>query len=410
MINSLIQDSHITQTLCHSQKNHDTHKNAIRCAQVERSKAANERRDYFCATVNNQGITATKPAKISFSGRLNPEAARLNLEDQTVELSNPNKLLIEKDSNFLDVIEKTKKFLPPNSHKDSKAVYNDISKIIIESVDSLNVSSTNISKESKKFLEIEENKNSINKLVEYIKNLLKPKDAKDPKKVLSGNVLHKSIKSVIKEGTKILAIAENPSKIYKNEQVKKLLEKAADSPVVFSALFALALTSTLRPAAIMALPGQKKNKDDKKYASAHSIASGVIGYIVSLAVFAPIASALKVIGKNPEKYLLKNDKKNIEKVNYLGDPLSPKFRAAKEFNRVKKVVGMFPEVILAAPKAILTIALVPPILKYVFRMEKKKSEGKDDFNPILQNYALLNFKSQNTPEKKVFQSFSGGAN
>lgn len=195
-----------------------------------------------------------------------------------------------------------------------------------------------------------------------------------------------------------LTSAQKPvSKIYTNKSVKNFLKMAAESQAVFSAVFALGLTCLLRPAAIMALPGDKKNKDDKKYASAHSIASGGIAYLMSLALFAPIATSIGKIADKPADFI-KN--KN-----------SALIKDAKAMNAATAYVNILPEAILAAPRAMVTVALIPPILKYVFGWEKKKTAKKEvPANPMTQNYAMLNFKSSETQNTKAFQNKLGGGN
>ena len=68
-----------------------------------------------------------------------------------------------------------------------------------------------------------------------------------------------------------------------------------------SALIALGLAGVLRPATIMALPG-KKDKEDKIYASGHSMASGIIGFIASTIITSPFDESIKKVFGNPEKY------------------------------------------------------------------------------------------------------------
>lgn len=367
MINSLIQDSHISQTLCHSQKNHDTHRNTIRCAQVESSKVRNERRDYFCATVNNQGITATKPAKITFSGLSNVKLA--------------NEACIE------TIVKKARTCLSENANH--KKVMNFIS----DSVE--HVMGIKTSTDSNTINFAQTNKQNIQSIIEESKAFVIEDNKKEP---LKNEKLLIETKNLVKSAVELYPAVENPDKArYSNKFFKNFLKMAADKQAVFSALFAIALTCIMRPAAIMALPGDKKHKDDKKYAAAHSIASGVIGYLFSLAIFSPISDAMKKIEKEPEKYIEKN-----AKLKYL--------ESGKSLRIAKTFIGMAPEIILAAPRAVMTIAIIPPILKYVFGWEKKKPDSKEELSPILQNYALLNFKSTSTPQKKVFQSFSGGAN
>jgi len=89
-----------------------------------------------------------------------------------------------------------------------------------------------------------------------------------------------------------------------SEGFGKLLELAGNNPVVTSSLYALFLCVLLRPATIMALPGKGEDaKEDKKYASAHSIASGIVGFVTTLAIMTPIAAMTGKVFKNPAKYI-----------------------------------------------------------------------------------------------------------
>lgn len=185
------------------------------------------------------------------------------------------------------------------------------------------------------------------------------------------------------------------SKFYKSSNVKKVLEFAAEKQLVFGAAFALILTCIFRPAATMALPG-KKNKDDKKYASAHSIASGVIGFVISSILFTPISNGIKKLShglkENPLKYIKNKD-------SYLLQD------GKKTLDIALTYVDRLPDIVSSVPKGILTVALIPPILKYVFKMEKKGSKTKAK-PPVTPAYSLLNFKSN--ASKTAFADLVGG--
>lgn len=187
-----------------------------------------------------------------------------------------------------------------------------------------------------------------------------------------------------------LSNAQKPlSKIYTSNKFKNLMELAADNQVVYSAAFALLLTCILRPTAIMALPSEKKNNDDKKYAAAQSIASGVIGFILSTAIATPLSRAVKKLKANPEKYMKNKEWLKNEKVAST---------AGIYLNKV-------PDVMLAVPKGILTIALIPPILKYVFGWEKKNKANK--ISP--EQKSTVQDSRPIAKEKKAFSNFNGGA-
>lgn len=151
--------------------------------------------------------------------------------------------------------------------------------------------------------------------------------------------------------------------VYRSKLVKNLLMKAEKNQVVYSAGFALLLTCLLRPASIMALPGNKKNADDKKYAAAHSIASGVIGFTISSIVANPISAGVEKLLKKPEDYMKKN-----------ATWLAQKSKNSIANNYLNKV----PDILISVPKGIATVALIPVILKYVFGWEKK--HPKEDKN------------------------------
>lgn len=166
------------------------------------------------------------------------------------------------------------------------------------------------------------------------------------------------------------------SKLYTNPKFKKLLEFIADQQLVFGAAFALLLTCILRPASIVLLPGTK-NKDDQKYAAAHSIASGVIGFGISTVLFLPVGNALKKFKENPKKFITN---KNSYLLNKNAEATAIKY------------IDRLPDIVAAIPKGILTVALIPPILKYIFGMEKKKDNNKKE-TPITVDYSLLQFKN-----------------
>ena len=182
------------------------------------------------------------------------------------------------------------------------------------------------------------------------------------------------------------------TKLMQNEKFKIAMEKVNDYHLVAGPAFALILTGIFRPASIMMLPGDK-NKDDKKYASAHSIGSGIIGFIISSILFVPLGDAAKAFSANPKNFITKEN-------SYL-------LKNKEAFNTAKTIIGRLPDIIGSVPKGILTIALIPPILKYVFGWEKKKPEVKEE-PYVFRSYSFLNFNGLKNDDKKIFQNFMGG--
>ncbi len=195
-----------------------------------------------------------------------------------------------------------------------------------------------------------------------------------------------------------------------------------------SALIALVLAGILRPATIMALPGDR-DKEDKIYASGHAMASGIIGFLVSTAITSPFDESIKKFFGNPQRYLPanKNTKSKASKptlermknaVKYLENKIKNEKTAGfydplrktlqRQIGSMETLVKNIPDWIIGVPRAILTIALIPPILKYVFGVEKKQNKPPDSAPNTTGN------KTGNSKidfvNKPVFASFRGGVN
>lgn len=228
------------------------------------------------------------------------------------------------------------------------------------------------------------------------------------------------------------------SGIFTKKWFNKFLTYTNDHNVATSALVALGLAGVMRPATILALPG-KKDKEDKIYASGHSMASAILGFVASVIVTSPLDGAVKkIFGSNG--YLKDKDGNIIkdkdgkprifskklfelaEKEKALEARANARDEAGKiidktaraAYKAVKRhraaldtLVKNIPDFIIAIPRSILTIALIPPILKYVFGVEKKKKTEQTE--------APKDTSNMNTPtkmdfiEKPAFKEFKGGA-
>lgn len=228
------------------------------------------------------------------------------------------------------------------------------------------------------------------------------------------------------------------SGIFTKKWFNKFLTYTNDHNVATSALVALGLAGVMRPATILALPG-KKDKEDKIYASGHSMASAILGFVASVIVTSPLDGAVKkIFGSNG--YLKDKDGNIIkdkdgkprifskklfelaEKEKALEARANARDEAGKiidktaraAYKAVKRhraaldtLVKNIPDFVIAIPRSILTIALIPPILKYVFGVEKKKKPEQTE--------APKDTNNMNTPtkmdfiEKPAFKEFKGGA-
>ena len=208
-------------------------------------------------------------------------------------------------------------------------------------------------------------------------------------------------------------------KILKSNWFGKFTKYSSDHNISTSALIALVLAGIMRPATIMALPGDK-DKEDKIYASGHAMASGIIGFVFSTILTSPLDEAVnKMFGKNGEKFALKNKKfqKLTQEIKALEIEEKAKTITEENLKKLKSkraqkgalrtLVKNIPDWIIGVPRAMLTIALIPPILKYVFGVEKKKKPQEPPKENNIQQ-AKIETSTVKLDEKPVFAAFKGG--
>ena len=146
------------------------------------------------------------------------------------------------------------------------------------------------------------------------------------------------------------------TRILKNKHVLKGLEKISEHGTTFAAGTSLFMSLTIRPLAIFATPDTEK--ENKQYAAANSICSGLIKFGMVEAIALPIELAVKNIDKNPEKFLKSQTIKNLANGKELANS-----RSYKLLTQILKLSSGF---ITAIPKSMLTIALIPLIMDKLF--------------------------------------------
>ena len=166
-------------------------------------------------------------------------------------------------------------------------------------------------------------------------------------------------------------------KLFRNEKFRKLVEIFEEKTVVAQSLVALGVAGVLRPATNMAM-STKEDREDAMYAASHAIASAVIGFVVSSIVMAPFDKAFKKVKNDPKKYL-----KGLADTLGVKEIGKRKLEKSSAYKNISKVIQMVPDtIVMGIPKAMMTIALIPPILKYVFGMEKKAKQPNKEQGPI----------------------------
>ena len=166
----------------------------------------------------------------------------------------------------------------------------------------------------------------------------------------------------------------------------KGLEKISDHGASFAAGVSFISAVMLRPCAISLTP--KADKENKKYASANSIASGLMKLAIVEAVALPVEAAIKNIDKNPSKFLKKETIENLQNG-------AETLLKSRDYKFATQSIKMGSSLLSAIPKSILTVALIPLIMDKILNNKKeektRKEENKYDdiFSPV---YNKLAFK------------------
>ena len=142
------------------------------------------------------------------------------------------------------------------------------------------------------------------------------------------------------------------NKILTNKTVLSGLEKVSDHGTSFAAGTSLLMSLGVRTFSIYNTPDVEK--ENKFYAMANSITSGIVKFGIVEAIALPIENAVTRIDKNSAKYLKDTTLKNF----------NPQTRSYKF---VTQIIKLSTGLLTAIPKSILTIALIPVVMSKIFR-------------------------------------------
>lgn len=184
-------------------------------------------------------------------------------------------------------------------------------------------------------------------------------------------------------------------KVYNTNTFDKLLDFANAKAAVTLSFVSLIVAGVLRPITNLAM-ASKDDWVDSIHAASHAIASAGIGYIVSSAVMKPFDDGFKKFASNIKERL--NDLEDLFGVDKIS---SRKLAKSGNYKKLTKIAQMgIDTVLLGIPKAMLTIALIPPILKYVFHIEKGKKADKNQNIDDKNNAQHISFAKSITPSMK----------
>ena len=175
--------------------------------------------------------------------------------------------------------------------------------------------------------------------------------------------------------------------IYHNQLLKKGIEFASNNSSLFAGGTSLVLSCVARPLSIMAAP--KGDKENKKLAISKSLSSALLDYSVILLASIPVARGIKKIDKNPMKYLKPSTINNLKEDGKL-------LTDSKAYQFATQIFKMGLGFVIAAPKQILSCALIPPILNKIFRNKNKSPQLA--INETSKNNKYIVFKGKNVSE------------
>lgn len=180
--------------------------------------------------------------------------------------------------------------------------------------------------------------------------------------------------------------------VMNNKFLLKGLESVANHPATFVSATSLAMALAVRPIAIAITPSVKK--ENKQYAAANSIASGLIKFGIVEAVALPIEKAINNIDKNPDKFL---KKETIDVLKEKGKTLAD----SKNYGILTQLIKLSSNLFMSTPKSILTVALIPVIMNGLFAKKKDKININDN------RFSQLHTKSDSNIFSNMTPSFKG---
>lgn len=165
--------------------------------------------------------------------------------------------------------------------------------------------------------------------------------------------------------------------IYNSKTLKNVAEFASSNSALFCAGTSFLMRSTVRPLAILSTPNT--STEDKKYAIAKSLTSGVADVILTTLIATPFSKAIKNIEKNPTQYLKDSTLQNLKTQDNI--------TSSKEYQFIAQLFKLGLTCAIALPKSSITSFLIPKIVK-LFNFKKKEDENKKD------NSSKISFKGK----------------
>ena len=161
--------------------------------------------------------------------------------------------------------------------------------------------------------------------------------------------------------------------VLNNRYLLSGLKKISEHGTSFVAVTSFVMSSGIRTFSILNTPGVEK--ENKHYAAANSIGSGLVKFGIVEAVALPLENIIKKIDKNPEKYL-----KETAVKSYMNG--AKQFCESRSYRFVTQIIKQSAGLVTAIPKSLLTVLLIPLIKDGFFPQQQKIRFKKDKIDSV----------------------------
>lgn len=161
--------------------------------------------------------------------------------------------------------------------------------------------------------------------------------------------------------------------VLNNRYLLSGLKKISEHGTSFVAVTSFVMSSGIRTFSILNTPGVEK--ENKHYAAANSIGSGLVKFGIVEAVALPLENIIKKIDKNPEKYL-----KETAVKSYMNG--AKQFCESRSYRFVTQIIKQSAGLVTAIPKSLLTVLLIPFIKDGFFPQQQKIRFKKDKIDSV----------------------------
>ena len=161
--------------------------------------------------------------------------------------------------------------------------------------------------------------------------------------------------------------------VLSNRYLLSGLKKISEHGTSFVAVTSFVMSSGIRTFSILNTPGVEK--ENKHYAAANSIGSGLVKFGIVEAVALPLENIIKKIDKNPEKYL-----KETAVKSYMNG--AKQFCESRSYRFVTQIIKQSAGLVTAIPKSLLTVLLIPLIKDGFFPQQQKIRFKKDKIDSV----------------------------